>query len=210
MKRDFAESFSLSLHPILIPIYSLLFIFVLPIFEVKSLGFDFQIYIISVVFATTFLLPMLSLLFLKRLNVISSVYISDRKERNIPYLMMLSYYAITTYIFYRIEFMPTIITLVVAIAGAGSLILFLFNLRLKVSAHAMSMGGLIALLSLLMYFYELKILIPLLVAILLAGIVIASRIYLKSHTWTEIIIGFFVGILLSFSIGYYLLAPLFS
>ncbi len=209
MKKELAESFSQSFHPILIPFYSLLFIFVLPIFEVSSLGFDFQLFIIIVIAITTILLPIISLIFLKRQNIVSSFLIENRKERSTPYIMMFIYYIITTIMLLRVEFMPYIISLVVAIAAAGTLVLFLINLRIKISVHAMGMGSLGGLLYLLMHFYELNLMTPIVVTLLLSVIVIVSRYYLKAHTAIELIMGYLAGIFISIGMGFYFLSPLF-
>jgi membrane-associated phospholipid phosphatase len=209
MKRDFAESFSISFHPLLVPFYSLLFIFVLPIFEVKALGPQFQLFIIILVGITTVLLPATSMYYLKRQNIISSLKVEKRAERNIPYIMMLAYYSVASIILFRVDSIPLIIPLIIIIAGVGSLFLFLINLRIKASAHAFGMGSLGSLLLLLMYFYELNLLLPLAVVILLSIIVIISRYYLKAHTIIELILGYLLGAITSFGIGFYLLRPLF-
>lgn len=209
MKRELAESFSQSFHPLLIPFYSLLFIFILPIFEVSSLGSNFQLFIIIVVAITTIVLPIISLIFLKRQKLVSSFLIENRKERNTPYIMMFIFYTITTIMLFRVDFMPYIIPLVIGVAAVGTLVLFLINLRIKISVHAMGMGSLGGLIYLLMYFYDLQLMVPLIVVILLSAIVIASRYYLKAHTATELTMGYLAGIFISIGMGFYFLSPLF-
>jgi membrane-associated phospholipid phosphatase len=205
MRRELAESFSLSFHPLLIPFYSLLFIFVLPIFEVQSLGAKFQTYLIVMIGLITIGLPILSMRMLKKQNAISSYYLEKREERNVPYLLILVYYGITTFMLFRIDFLPLVIPLIYVITSAGTFIIMLLNLRLKVSAHSMAMGSLNSIVFLMHHFYDLHLEIPMTVIMLLSIIVILSRHHLKAHNWTELIIGYFVGIFISLAIGFYLL-----
>lgn len=210
MKRDFAESFSLSFHPLLVTFYSLLFIFVLPLFEISEMSTRLQISITTVVAITTIILPAISLLILKRQNTISSFQLENREERTTPYFLTFAYYGITAIMLYRLHFIPPIIPLVMIVAAAGCLSLLLMNLKLKVSAHAMGMGSLSAMMGLLMYFFDLNLVIPLTVVLLLSLIVMASRHYLKAHSLLELIIGYLSGIVLGVGIGYFWLNPYYA
>jgi membrane-associated phospholipid phosphatase len=205
MKKELAESFSLSFHPILIAFYSLVFVFVLPIFEIQSLGSQFAISIMIMAFVTTVLLPIFSIFMLKRQNIISSIRIEKREQRLIPYLLIFSYYSITAYMIYRIDFVPILIPLLFAIPAISAIILALFNTMLKVSAHALSIASVNTMLVVLMYYYDLKLLVPVIVTFILSIIVVISRYYLKAHTWLELILGYFLGVLISGSVGYYVL-----
>jgi len=208
MRREFAESFSLSFHPLLIPFYSLLFIFVLPIFEIQSLGSKFQTYLISMIGLITVGLPILSMRMLKRQGAISSFYLEKRDERNLPYLLTLVYYGITTFMLVRIDFIPVVIPLIYAISTAATFVIMLLNLKWKISAHAMGMGSLNAIVFLMHHYYDLHLMIPIAVIMLLGIIVILSRHYLNSHNWPELISGYFIGIFISLIIGVYLLNPI--
>lgn len=203
MKKEFAESFSLSLHPLFVAFYSVLFVFVLPIFEIQSLGSQFAISIIILAFTTTLLLPIFSMLMLKRQNIISSFHIERREERLIPYTLIFLYFSITGYMLYSIDYIPKIIVLLFAIPAVAALTLAASNFILKVSAHALSMASVNTLMVIIMYYYDLKLIIPIIVTFMLSIIVVVSRHYIKAHNWLELIVGYFLGIVISLAVGYF-------
>lgn len=203
MKKELAESFSLSFHPVFVAFYSVLFIFVLPIFEIQSLGSRFAISISILAFTTTVLLPAFSMMMLKRQKIISSFRIEKREERLIPYFLIFTYYGITGYMLYRIDFVPILVVLLFAIPATAAIVLAGFNFMLKVSAHALSISSVNAMLVLLMYYYDLKLIIPIVVTFVLSIIVVISRHYLKAHTLIELVLGYFLGIIITLVVGYF-------
>jgi len=104
MKRDLAESFSLSFHPLFIPFYSLLFLFVLPIFDVQTLGPRFQVSLAVLTGLMTIGLPIFSMRMLKKHRVITSLFLETKEERVIPYFLTSMYFGITTFMLFRIDF----------------------------------------------------------------------------------------------------------
>ena len=74
------------LHPIVIPtIGVLLFLIITPI-EIKK---ERQYLLISIVFFSTYIVPLISLIFLKALGFIDSFQVASIKERKIPLFIML-------------------------------------------------------------------------------------------------------------------------
>ncbi len=210
MRRDLAESFSLSFHPLFIPFYSLLFLFVLPIFEVQTLGPRFQVSLAIMVGLMTIGLPIFSIRMLKKYKAINSFLLETREERVVPYILTSTYFALTTFMLYRIDFIPIIIPLIFAIPTIANIFLLLINFKIKVSAHATGMGGLNAIIFFLGLAYDINLDITLAVVLLLSIIVIISRHYLKSHNWTELIIGYFSGLVIGLTMGIFFLYPLIA
>jgi len=208
MRRDLAESFSLSFHPLFIPFYSLLFLFVLPIFEVQTLGSRFQVSLLVLVGLMTIALPIFSMRMLKKNRIITSFFLESKEERIIPYALTTTYFAITTFMLFRVDFIPIVVPLIFVIPTIGNLALLLINFKIKVSAHAMGMGGLNSIIFIISLAYDLSLNTPLVVVMILSIIVVLSRYYLKAHTLTELFIGYFTGIFISLGMGYYLLLPM--
>jgi len=208
MRRELAESFSLSFHPLFIPLYSLLFIFVLPIFEVQALGPRFQVSLAVMTGLMTIGLPIFSMRMLKKHGIIDSYFLKTKEERFIPYFLTATYFAITTFMLFRIDFIPVIIPLLFAVSTIVSIVLLLLNFRMKVSIHAAGMGSLNAIIFLIHYFYDLHLEIPMGVIMVLSIIVIISRHYLKAHNWAELFIGYFIGLIIGLILGIYFLFPM--
>ena len=208
MRRDLAESFSLSFHPLFIPFYSLIFVFVLPIFDVQTLGPRFQVSLVAMVGLMTIGLPLFSMRMLKNHGIINSFFLETKEERFIPYFLTATYFAITTYMLFRIDFIPIVIPLLFTIPTLVSAVLLIFNFRMKVSTHAAGMGGLNAIILVIHYFYDLHLEIPLVVIMVLTIVVIISRHYLKAHNWIELLIGYFTGVIIGLAMGMYFLFPI--
>ncbi len=193
MKKYFAESFSFSFHPLFVTFYTILFIFVLPIFNIQTLGSTMLLSILTLIAISTVVLPMGSMYYFMRKGIIKSYEMQNRAERTTPYIYTIIYYGITAYMLNRIDFMPILIPLVLVIPAVVIMLLLVINLKIKISAHAAGMGSLNAIIYVLMQIYYIDLWIPLLVSIVLSIIVLFSRKYLKAHSWLELIIGFVVG-----------------
>ena len=205
LKKDFAESFSLSFHPLFIPFYTLMFIFVLPIFQVQTLGRAMQLSILIIVSLSTIILPLGSLFYLKKKKVISSIKIPNRSERTTPYVYTIIYFAAAAFMLYRIDFIPLLIPIVLIIPAVVISLLLIFNFWIKISAHAAGMGSLNAIIYVLMHVYYLDLAIAFNISLLLAFIIIISRKYLKSHSYLELILGYSVGGIVSLIISFWAL-----
>lgn len=149
--------------------------------------------IITTVFAFTFLLPVLNIYLMYKLNRIKSITLSHRSERTFPYIMTAIFYYGLFYLFYDLRIYETI-KLFVFCAGTAILITALINLKYKISAHLVGIGGLIGMMVSLMYLYHYDLFIFIIIGIVVAGIVASSRVYLKEHTPSQVYTGFMLGI----------------
>lgn len=149
--------------------------------------------IITTVFAFTFLLPVLNIYLMYKLNRIKSITLSHRSERTFPYIMTAIFYYGLFYLFYDLRIYETI-KLFVFCAGTAILITALINLKYKISAHLVGIGGLIGMMVSLMYLYHYDLFIFIIIGIVVAGILASSRVYLKEHTPSQVYTGFMLGI----------------
>jgi membrane-associated phospholipid phosphatase len=156
-----------------------------------------QMLFVFLVFIVTFLLPILNLGILKTFGWIQSLEMPDRKERLIPFVLISAIYVVITYFFYwrtRIGFndnflkLMIIIDLLVIVATA----LTFFT---KISVHSLTAWGVIGILIPLNKITEVPTLFyPTLVVIVLAGFIMASRLYLQVHSLKEVLWGGIVGL----------------
>jgi len=72
------------------------------------------------------------------------------------------------------------------------------NLWWQISAHMVGIGGLIGVLVALCYFMQIPMLIEISIAILIAGFVGFARLFLRSHSPSQVYAGFLFGFLLQF------------
>ncbi len=203
--KDFADSFSLSFHPMIIPFYTLIFIFILPIFQIQAMGKAMQISILVIAGLSTIVMPIVSMYFLKKKKIISSYKLENKNERFTPYIYTTIYYGITTYMLHRIELLPDIVPLIFAIPTVVIILLIILNFRIKASAHAAGMGSINAIIYVLMHVYSLDLILAFQVSFILTFLVIISRKYLNAHSWAELIIGYIIGGGISLLLGFWIL-----
>ena len=191
----FHKFISTILHPIVLPTLGvfLYFVFVSQSFEKRL-----QLIVLGLVFALTYVVPVLLLLFLKNFGFIKDFQVSTIKERRFPVIFMifLLYFLGNTIIQ-----IPTIRNLGILFYGTSlslTCIYLLFSVKLKSSLHLVSMGNMIGFFLIMTNINSLSMLPIIILLILLSGILASSRLYLKAHTPVELLIGFFLGIVCQF------------
>jgi len=183
---------SIILHPIFMPILALY----LSLRQVPSIGFaitNYQNYIYLVLIFSTVILPLISIFFLIKSGKVSSLEMSNHKERSVPLFrtalwMGLGYYTIENIL----VFSPIIKA---ELIGAISIILIasIISKYWKISLHLLGIGGLVGVLIALEIIYgNLQHLI--IIFILLSGVLAMARIKEKSHNYPQVYIGFLGGL----------------
>jgi len=181
---------SIILHPIFMPILALY----LSLRQVPSIGFAItnQNYIYLVLIFSTVILPLISIFFLIKSGKVSSLEMSNHKERSVPLFrtalwMGLGYYLIENILIFspilKSELLGTIIIMIIAA---------LISKYWKISLHMLGIGGLFGILiSLNILFGGMEQIMVL--TLLLAGVLGISRINEKAHSYKQIYVGFIVG-----------------
>ncbi len=182
---------SILLHPIVIPTIGMVCFLALTKDRIpKQLAY----FLLSVIFVTTYLVPLLFLFILKRLKLIQNFQVSTISERKIPLFIMLIIFTLLGRTLITIPIFQPLGILFHGTNIALIVVYLLFFLKIKTSLHVISMSSLF--MFFLMYctlqaMNALPVIIPLL---LLTGLLASSRLCLKAHTPKEVYIGFFVGI----------------
>ena len=191
----FHKFISTILHPIVLPTLGvfLYFVFVSQSFEKRL-----QLIVLGLVFALTYVVPVLLLLFLRNFGFIKDFQVSTIKERRFPVIFMifLLYFLGNTIIQ-----IPTIRNLGILFYGTSlslTCIYVLFSVKLKSSLHLVSMGNMIGFFLIMTNINSLSMLPIIILLVLSSGILASSRLYLKAHTPVELLIGFSLGIVCQF------------
>lgn len=194
--------FSYIYHPIFISIYGTFFYFlVLPTYQYIPLN---SIYLILIqVTILTLLLP-LSLYFLfVSLGVISSFTEASLKERRIPIAIQ------ALLLFFLLKFSVSLDELpelyYFFLGGFLSSLIALLSvlLKFKASLHMIGISSLATFVYALATLYELPLVNSVAVSILCIGLVASSRLYMKSHTNIELLVGLLIGIFSQVSLWYF-------
>lgn len=196
-----AKIISTITHPVLLPTWMLLVFMASGVFKISFLRADVCL---GVVFGTTFIIPVIILFILKKFNMIKSLMMEKREERFIPlFIMVLSLYVTSRFfngvialILYNFYLISNLVLCVVV---------FWINIYWKISFHGIGWGAFTC-----MLFIMSTIASPLyfnyfLVSIMISGVVGWARLKLKSHSESQLYVGFTVGFLIPLLIYYFII-----
>ncbi len=205
MNRTQAKIISYLFHPLIMP--TLLFYVIMQFVPeaLQPMSGKIMLYILLLIFITTFIIPLFSILGLKTTSTISSLNLDDRKERVMPFAFITIFYGLTTYLFHiKIEvnnFLLSIFIGTTLIVGLLTIISVFF----KISVHAAGSGCMIgSLLALIYLFPGYSLVWPLSLIILISGMILSSRLALNAHKEKEVYSGLILGIIICFLSIYFL------
>ena len=199
--KSIATIISYLFHPLLMATYGCLIVFFGLTNTIYFLFTPLKLKLILtlVIFAFTFLLPVLNLLILHKFNFVSSLKIDKQSERTFPLIMTALCYFGLFYMLFDFNIWPAIKLFILG-GGICILITAVINIWWKISAHMIGIGGLLGVLIAICYFMQIQILSVISICIVLAGCIAFARLFLKSHTAGQVYVGFILGFLLQFSL----------
>ena len=182
---------SIILHPILMPIIT----FYLTLELVPNIHFsinNYLTYTFLILFVCTVMLPLISVLFLMKNNLVSSLDMKNYKERPTPLLitglwMCYGYYNLKNILFFSPVLNAALICMIFIVFTS-----FIISKYWKISLHMLGVGGMTGL------FFSLNLLFGNLLPIttlcvLLSGVLGVARINENAHSHTQIYVGFLLG-----------------
>ena len=197
----FYKAISYIFHPIIFSIIAtLLYFIILPSHVTKQLEHG----ILTLVFLSTYVAPIILLLFLKRFKMITNYHLHTIEDRKFPILFMF-----VLFILLGNRLLSTDIVNLLAYSFFGCALALLlvyigFFAKLKTSLHAISISGLIGFICVLSFEYKLNLLVLLAFLFILFGIISISRLKLEAHDNTEIYFGFLIGFISQVAVYSYL------
>lgn len=184
--------FSWLFHPLFIPVFGTLFY----LFCNENYFSAGQKYLILFqIIIITVLIPMAFYYLLKTLGKVDSIMVSDLSQRKIPLLIQMVLIFILLKKSITIDRIPELFFFMLGgLVSTLLTLLFLFG-RIKISIHMIGISALTAFIIGLSLHNQANHLLPIAFLIMINGIIAASRIYMKAHSMTEIVIGFFAGVI---------------
>ncbi|MDL2277915.1 hypothetical protein LJC57_04910 [Parabacteroides sp. OttesenSCG-928-G07] len=194
--KTFSQIISFLFHPLLMVTYGMILVLhftYLTLYPDKA-----KWMIIAGTFISTGIVPGLFILLLIRTGAISGIDIDNRKERAIPYLIIIMSILICAYYLHRVNIPAWLLAILIGACIALLIALFI-NFFWKISAHTIGIGGL---LGGVMGVSRLLLLNPywaFMLLFVLTGLVAASRIYLQKHTPLQTYAGALLGFMSTFT-----------
>lgn len=188
-------------HPVFVPVYIILFMLYLhPYFFAGVSSWDKTRVLLMAVMMFSFF-PIITVLLLKALGFISSIYLHTQKDRIIPLVACGVWYFWITYIWWNSNKMEgsliipkEAVRLALAVFAASWLAL-MANIKVKISLHAISMGVLLTFIILLGFTQPPGSGIYISAALFIAGLVCSSRFIVSDHSLIEVYGGLALGVL---------------
>ena len=180
--------FSTLLTPLMMPTYGI--IVSLWMSSLLVLTLPTKMTVLGVVFLITGVVPVLSFILLKYLKIIDDIHLNGRKERLLPYVIMIVCYVSTAIYLFMIK-APEWMWMFMFGGGCAALVSLIINFKWKISAHMAGIGGLIGLLCRINAGGDGAFdLLPVICAtIFVAGILGTSRVAMERHTVMQVLAG---------------------
>ena len=197
----FSKILSLVFHPVLMPTYAILLLLYFSKVFSQFMPIEQKTHLINLTLIFTLLLPLLGVFLLKKLKIVSSIYMENQKERKWPLLIAISSYYLLFRMFEFLYIHPIIIKLVLG----AILILFLaviISNFWKISLHMLGIGGVFGAFLAFQYLFGGKLFLIILL-LLCSGLVAYARINENAHTLKQVYLGFLVGTCAEFLIFYF-------
>ncbi len=205
-----AKIISYIFHPVFVPVMVIWFLAY--IHPNLYAGFDPWLKntaVMGAAFMAFTFFPLITVLLLKGLKFIDSIYLRTQKDRVIPFIACMIWYFWISYVWYSfgktrnaIDMPPEAVQFAIA-TFISTVIGLMVNIKMKVSLHAISMGIVVTFMLLLALTQGLQFGVYLSVAILIAGMVCTARFIISDHTPQEVYVGLAVG-LVSMMIAYWI------
>ena len=197
--RVAAKIISYIFHPVFVPLYIVLFmVHIHPyLFTGMAARDKTRIVMMGALMFTFF--PIVTVLLLKALDFIKSVYLNSQKDRIIPLVACGVWYFWITYIWWNSNkmsdslFIPKEAVQLALATFIASWLGLMANIKMKISLHAISAGVMVTLFILMALSQELNFGIWLSAVLFITGLVCTARFIVSDHTVQEVYGGLAVG-----------------
>lgn len=178
------------LHPILFStIASFLYFMIVP----NHIPKDGQRIILTIVFATTYIIPVLLSYFLKQFKLIENYRLKTIQERKFPVIFMILLFFLLAKLLLDTKIVDLLAFSFIGCAISLIIVYILFAFKIKSSLHTLSVAGIIGFLCVLSYSYKINLLPFIIAFFFVFGIVALARLKLQAHKEHEIYVGFLIG-----------------
>lgn len=192
MEERLAKVISVIFHPLLIPTYLIAVLINLNVFFALMIPDEAKWKIIILVLITSAIFPLIILYGMYRLKLVKSLLIDSREERLYPYIATSIFFFVTCYMIWQINISPVYYYCLLG-ASILAVLTLLINIFWKISAHTVSMGGVLGILIGLQTVLLIDIMWLIVITILISGIVGFARLRAGTHTQTQIYTGYILG-----------------
>jgi hypothetical protein len=194
--KFFAKFFSYIFHPLFIPLYVAYYLVFLHHGYFAGYNDKAKTWILIRIALNMVFFPALTVLLLKKVGFIESIFLKKQRDRIVPYMASGIFFFWMYLVFKNQIEIPRILTAFTFGVFLTSSLALLANIYFKISMHALGCGGMLGLMIVVLKTNPLSpFTLPFIIAVLITGIVCTSRLIVSDHTPKDIYFGFFFGII---------------
>ncbi len=190
-----AQVLSYLFHPLFIPVIATWYLIFIQAGFFTGIPYGGKIYILIRVAYNTIFFPAFTIILLKALRFIDSIFLKTQRERIIPYIATNIFYFWMYLVFRNQPDVPSILTAFIFGIFLSSSFALLANIYFKISMHALGVGAFSGLMLVIIFSsFTYAVFLPAMLVFLLTGFVCTSRMIISNHTPFDIYTGIFFGI----------------
>ncbi len=186
-----ARIISVIFTPFYLPLVGLLTLF---LFSYLSLyPWEFKLKVISLVFLFTVLLPTFLIRLYRRYQGWTLIELGQKERRMVPYIISILCYFACVFLMER-QHIPHFMASIVIAALVVQIVCALINMLWKISTHTAAIGGFAGALFVFADAFGFNPVWWFCLLFIMAGLLGSSRMILRQHTLSQVVGGFFVGL----------------
>jgi len=187
-----ARVISMLFTPFYLPIVGLIALFSFSYLSIFSLIYKLQVLLLAYLF--TILLPTVMIHLYRRYQGWNLIELGHRERRMVPYVISIVCYFTCIYVMERLH-MPHFMGAIVIAALLVQMVCALINVWWKISTHTAAIGGVGGALFAFAEYLGFNPVWWLCLVFLVAGLLGTSRMILRQHSLSQVVVGFWVGFL---------------
>ncbi len=198
MLRNIAKAISAVMHPMLVPIFAMLFVFYGPLPWAYMSG-DYKSTVVLFASFGMCVIPLLFIGILMLLEMVTDVEMPSKRERILPiFVTMLSLVA-TYYVMVSKAGVVVLEPITALILSELSMLILAFIITpfWKISLHAMGLGALLVFVIFICMLSKTPFHIQASIIFIISGLVAWARLYLDAHSQMQLVVGYMLGALSS-------------
>ncbi len=186
---------SMVFTPFYLPFIGLIALF---IFSYMSLmPWQYKLTVLTLVYFFTILLPTLLIHLYRRYQGWSSSDLGRKERRMVPYIIAILCY-FTCYYVMNVQRIPQFMANILMAALVIQVVCAIINIWWKISTHSAAIGGFAGALLAFSLLFAFNPIWWLSVILIIAGVVGSSRMILRQHSLTQVVVGFLIGMFAGF------------
>ncbi len=187
-----ARILSMLFTPFYLPMVGLVALFVFSYMSIFPLYYKLEVLIMAYLF--TILIPTVMIHFYRRYQGWNLIELGHRERRMVPYVISIVSYFTCVFVMERLH-MPHFMSAIIIAALLLQIVCALINVWWKISTHTAAIGGVAGALFAFAEYLNFNPVWWLCLVFLVAGVLGTSRMILRQHSLSQVVVGFWVGFL---------------